>query len=132
MRVPPPSPLRETAHEHTLTVWSTHTDTDSNQLEMVLRKAVRFVKNDYSRKSSITAMRMDLDWDTLLQRRDQTHLYMMYRIVHQQVEILAERYLTPVDNRTRGHGRFKLLSLVTNIASSPERSYCGINSRKKQ
>ena len=55
---------------------------DSNQLEMVQRKAVRFVKSDYSRKSSVTAMRQDLGCDTLLQRRDQSRLSMMYRIAH--------------------------------------------------
>ena len=94
--------------EYASTVWSPHTDTDSNQLEMVQRRAARFVKSDYSRKSSVTAMRQDLCWDTLLQRRDQARLSMMYRIAHQQVDIPAERYLTPLDNRTRGHNaRFR-------------------------
>ena len=122
--------------EYASTVWSPHTDTDTNQLEMVQRRAVKFVKSDYSRKSSVTAMRQDLGWDILLQRRDQARLSMMYRIAHQQVDIPAERYLTPLDNRpeaiTHDPGRFQLLSPVTNKASSPERSYCGINSRKKQ
>ena len=94
--------------EYASTVWSPHTDTDSNQLEMVQRRAARFVKSDYSRKSSVIAMRQDLGWDTLLQRRDQARLSMMYRIAHQQVDIPAERYLTPLDNRTRGHNiRFR-------------------------
>ena len=53
--------------------------------------------------SSVTAMRQDLGWDTLQQRRDQARLSMMNRITHQQVDIPAERYLTPLDNRTRGH-----------------------------
>ena len=34
--------------EHASTVWTPH-DTDSNQLEMVQRRAVRFIKSDYSR-----------------------------------------------------------------------------------
>ena len=80
--------------EYASTVWTPH-DTDSNQLEMVQRRAVRFVKSDYSRTSSVTAMRQDLGWDTLQQRRDQARLSMMYRITHQQVDIPAERYLTP-------------------------------------
>ena len=45
-------------------------------------------------------MRQDLGWDTLLQRRDQARLSMMYRIAHQQVDIPAEQYLTPLDNTT--------------------------------
>ena len=88
--------------EYASTVWTPH-DTDSNQLEMVQRRAVRFVKSDYSRTSSVTAMRQDLGWDTLQQRRDQARLSMMYRITHQQVDIPAERYLTPLDNRTTGY-----------------------------
>ena len=89
--------------EYTSTVWSPHTDTDSNQ-----RRAVRFAKSDYSRKSSVTAMRQELGWDTLLQRGDQTRLSMMYRIAHQQVDIPAEQYLAPLNNRTRGHNaRFR-------------------------
>ena len=94
--------------EYASTVWSPHTDTDSNQLEMVQRRTVRFVKSDYSRKNSVTAMCQDLGWDTLLQRRDQVRLSMMYWIAHQQVDIRAKRYLTPLDNRTRGHNaRFR-------------------------
>ena len=75
--------------EYASTVWTPH-DTDSNQLEMVQRRAARFVKSDYSRTSSVTAMRQDLGWDTLQQRRDQARLSMMYRITHQQVDIPAE------------------------------------------
>ena len=52
--------------EYASTVWSPYADTDSNQLEMVQSRAVRFVRNDHSRKSSVTAMRQDLGWDTLL------------------------------------------------------------------
>ena len=80
------------------TVWTPH-DTDSNQLEMVQRRAVRFVKSDYSRTSSDTAMRQDLGWDTLQHRKDQARLSMMYRITHQQVDIPAELYLTQQNQR---------------------------------
>ena len=88
--------------EYASTVW-TPQDTDSNQLAMVQRRAVRFVNDDYSRTSTVTAMRQDLGWDTLQQRRDQARLSMMYHINYEQVDIPADRYLTPLDNRTRGH-----------------------------
>ena len=45
-------------------------------------------------------MRQDLGCDTLLQRRGQARLSMMYPIAHQQVGIPAERYLKPHDFRT--------------------------------
>ena len=94
--------------EYASTVWAPHNDTDSNQLEMEHRRTVRFANSDYSRSRSDTAMCQHLGWDTLQQRRDQAHLSKMYRITHQQVIIPAERYLTPLDNRTRGHdARFR-------------------------
>ena len=63
--------------EYASTVWTPH-DNDSNQLGIVQRRAVNFVKKDYSRTSSVTAMRQDLGLDTLQQRRDQARLSMMY------------------------------------------------------
>ena len=66
--------------EYASTVLAPNNDTDSNQLEMVQRRAIRFVKSDYIRSSRVTAMRQDLGWDTLQQRKDQTRLSMMYRI----------------------------------------------------
>ena len=37
----------------------------------------------------------DLGWDTLQKRRDLASLSMMYRIIHNLVDILVEPYLTP-------------------------------------
>ena len=119
--------------EYVSTVWSPHTDTDSNQVEMVHRRAVRFVRNDYSRKNSVTAMHQDLSWGTLLHHRDQARMSMMYRIAHQQVDIPAERstwhpLTTEPGATTHDSGRSQIHSPVK--VSSPERSYCRINSRK--
>ena len=45
----------------------------------------------------------DLGWDTLQKRRDLARLSMMYRIVHNLVDIPVEPYLTPSTSMTRGH-----------------------------
>ena len=71
--------------EYTSTVWTPHTEADKNQLKMVQSRAVRFVKVDYIRTSSVIDLNEDLSWNTLQQCRDQAQLSMMYRIVHHLV-----------------------------------------------
>jgi len=51
--------------EYASSVWAPYTDCLINQLEMVQRRAARFVKHDYSGHSSVTDMLTDLKWDTL-------------------------------------------------------------------
>ena len=111
-----PQAAKETAYktfvkptlEYANTTWAPHTETDIRKLEMVQRRAVRFVFNNYQRTSSVTEMMEKLGWQTLQQRRDYARLTMMYRIVHQLVDIPAEPYLTPLTGRTRGHdSRFR-------------------------
>ena len=75
---------------------------------MIQRRAARFVFNDYRRTSSVTEMMEKLGWQTLQQRRDYARLTMMYRIVHQLVDIPTEPYLTPLTGKTRGNdSRFR-------------------------
>ena len=68
--------------EYTSTVWTLHTEADTNQLKMVQSRAV---KVDYIRTSSVIDLNEDLSWNTLQQCRDQAQLSMMYRIVYHLV-----------------------------------------------
>ena len=79
------------------------TDTANDKIEMVQRRAARFVTNDYGRTSSVTEMIANLGWDTLQKCRNLARLSMMYRIVHELVDIPAEPYLTPSTSMARGH-----------------------------
>lgn len=80
-----------------------HTTVAANRLEMVQRRAARFVKRDYPRFSSVTTMLQDLGWKTLAQRREDARLCLLYKIVHNQVEIARENYLIPISRPTRHH-----------------------------
>ena len=80
--------------EYAAKTWAPSTDTNTNKIEMVQRRAARFVTNDYGRKSSVTEMIADLGWDTLQKRRDFARLNMMYLIVYNLDEIPVEPYLT--------------------------------------
>jgi len=46
-------------------VWSPHTNVDITTLEMVQRKAARFVFNDFLTYSSVTTMMQELNWYSL-------------------------------------------------------------------
>ena len=64
--------------EYAAVIWSPHLQTNIHQLEMIQRKAARFVFNDYSRYSSVTTMLNELDWKSLEKRRDDLFLVMYH------------------------------------------------------
>ena len=105
-----PQAAKETAYktfvrpivEYASTTWASFTDTVNHKIEMVQRRAARFVSNDYGHTSSVTEMMSNLGWDTQ-KRRDLARLSMMYRIVHGLVDIPVQPYLTPSTSLTRGH-----------------------------
>jgi len=77
---------------------------ESGRIESGRKSGVRFVNGDYSRESNVTSMLKELKWPTLQQRRTNTKMVMMYRIVHHLVAIPSQMYLTPATTRTtRGH-----------------------------
>ena len=49
--------------------WSPHTAKDVFAIESIQRRAARFVVNDYSRNSSVSAMLADLTWQSVEERR---------------------------------------------------------------
>ena len=60
-------------------------------------------------------MMADLGLDTLQKRRDLARLSMMYRIVHNLVDIPVGPYLTPSNSMTRGHdSRFHQIRTTNN------------------
>ena len=71
--------------EYASSVWSPHTDIAIQQIEKVQRRAARWVKRDYSRTSSVTAMLQSLNWRRLDLRRIDNRLSVMYKITHDLV-----------------------------------------------
>ena len=90
--------------EYASCVWDPYTNTNIRKLEMVQRRAARFVKGDYDRTSSVTAMLDELGWDTLQERRQQAKATMFYRIVYGLVCVPSSPFLIPtLVSTTRGH-----------------------------
>jgi len=81
--------------EYCSSVWSPHTKNLVNRLEMVQRRAARFVTNRYHNRSSITDMLDHLNWESLESRRTKSQLMMLFKIVHGLVAIPQDLYLTP-------------------------------------
>ena len=48
------------------------------------------MNGDYSRESSVTSMLKELKWSILKQRRTNTKMVMMYRIVHHLIAIPSQ------------------------------------------
>jgi hypothetical protein len=89
--------------EYSSTVWAPHTEKLVNQLEMVQRRAARFVNRDYQRTSSVTSMLANLQWNSLEHRRNIARVSMLYRIHHHLVDINPSESLYPTTSSTRGH-----------------------------
>ena len=95
---------------------SPHTQSDIHIVEMIQQKAARFVFNDFSRFSSVNNMLEHLKWDTLEQRRNQLTLLMLYKIIHQLVEVPHQYILTKAPASTRS-GTSKFIHLYSRIDS---------------
>ena len=55
--------------EYASAVWDPHQQYLINNIEMVQRRAARWVKQDYRQTSSVSNMLYDLQWSTLHERR---------------------------------------------------------------
>ena len=64
-----------------------HTKTKTDQIEMVQRRAARYVFNDYRRTESVNQMLQLLNWKSLQERRQQAKATMMFRIAFNLVAL---------------------------------------------
>ena len=87
--------------EYNSCIWDPHHQSQIHQLEMVQRRAARFVTNRFHNTSSVSDMLQHLNWPTLQQRRLRTRLIFFYKIVHNLVAIYPTDLLHPLDSRTR-------------------------------
>ena len=66
---------------------------------MVQRRAARFTTNRYHNTSCVSDMLHNLHWETLETRHKKLQLTMLYKIIHQLVEIDPGPFLTPTKPR---------------------------------
>lgn len=73
--------------EYGQTVWDPYTATMTSRLEMVQRRAARFVTGQHAKTASVTDMLKKLEWETLETRRRNARLVMFYKIHYSHVSI---------------------------------------------
>ena len=92
--------------EYAASVWDPFTDTNVNALEAVQRRAARFVCNTYSRDASVTSLLTQLQWPSLAQRRAQSRLAMLHRILNGTVDIACDSLVArPAKPSRFGHSK---------------------------
>ena len=100
--------------EYASTVWSPYHEHNIYKLEMVQRRAARFVMNNYNRTASVTEMLNSLQWQTLEKRRNNLRASLMYKIINDMVDINVHQQFRPSNTTTRGHHQ-RFLQLPTRV-----------------
>ena len=87
--------------EYAAPVLDPYIQDDIQRIEMVQRRAARWVMSDYSPYSSVSDMLGRLGWRTLEQRRADSWLVLFYKIVHGLVAIPLPTYVIPLNGYPR-------------------------------
>jgi len=99
--------------EYCCTVWSPHHQNQIKQVEMVQRRAARFVSNRYRNTSSVQDMLTNLNWESLETRRKKIQLTLLYKITNNLIDINPKDYLQKTNSRTRASHQQKYLPYST-------------------
>ena len=68
--------------EYASAAWDPYLVGDCKQLEKVQRRAAHFVKRDYKSTTSVSSLISLFGWQTLSDRRRNSHLSLMYTSLH--------------------------------------------------
>ena len=97
-------------------VWDPHQKFNQVKLEMVQRRAARFVKSRYKRTDSVTAMLDELGWPILSKRRKDARLILFYKIINNLAQVPHEHILTKAYEGTRKKNNHKFRHIAVNTS----------------
>ena len=98
------------------TVWDPHQKFNQEKLEMVQRRAARFVKSRYKRTDSVTAMLDELGWPILSKRRKDARLILFYKIINNLAQVPHEHILIKAYEGTRKKNNHKFRHVAVNTS----------------
>ena len=99
--------------EYAATVWDPHISKQKHSLEMVQRRAARWVTNRHHNKSSVTYMLHTLGWTSLEHCRATSRLCMLYQIYHGSIGIPHDPYILPYRHTPRPSRQTDMHTLAT-------------------
>ena len=99
--------------EYASSAWNPYTQCNIDKIEMVQRRAARFVYNDYSCYNSVSFMINSLGWESLEQRRLTNQACMFYKIYNGLVGISLPPEVTPITRVSRQPNCAPFQQLVT-------------------
>lgn len=100
--------------EYASVIWDPHYKKDKQRLEMVQRRAVRFIFNKYKRTDSPSSLMLANKIPTLEQRRKISRLKFLFLLYHNRLNVNARAFIQPFLSRTsRNRHSHNLLSYQT-------------------
>ena len=103
--------------EYASSVWDPYHKNQVHSIEMIQRRAARWVLNRYHNTSSVTDMLQHLGWQTLQQRRQNAHLVNFYKMSHGLVVVSPSQYSTPINRATRHHHQYNYVQIPAKAQS---------------
>ena len=89
--------------EYCSTVWDPHSKCATQRLEMLQRRAARYVLRRYHNTSIVSEIVAHLQWPTLAQRQCCYRLTLLYKIPRNLVAVPSSQYITPHQTSTRSN-----------------------------
>jgi hypothetical protein len=89
--------------EYASSVWDPYQQNDIHRLEMIQRRAARYVTNRYHNTSSVSSMIEQIEWTILEERRKHSRLLMMYKLKNNIVRVDASSKLMPNERPSRNN-----------------------------
>ena len=96
--------------EYSATVWDPFQQGHIDQIEKVQRRAARYVTGRHRNRSSVGQMIDQLQWPSLKQRRKESRLAMLYKIINSKVAIDQQKYFSK-PTRTSRHSQHHTLAI---------------------
>ena len=103
--------------EYCASGWNPNQKDLIQKIEMIQRRAARYVSNRFRNTSSVTSMLDTLKWEPLESRRTKVQLTLLFKIINDLVDIRADGYLASSTGRTRQSHCMKYRQISTRTDS---------------